>query len=112
MAAQKTLQEIKSLKIWIDLWQDLNNKAISVDETIQLAEMEKDESLYDDIIAELDALEKSIEEAEFKNMLSGENDDKNCLLTIHSGAGGTESQDWADMLLRMYLRWGEQNNFT
>ncbi|MBS4035746.1 MAG: peptide chain release factor 2 [Ignavibacterium sp.] len=111
IAAQKTLQEIKSLKIWIDLWQDLNKKAISVDETIQLAEMEKDESLYDDLIAELDALEKSIEEVEFKNMLSGENDDKNCLLTIHSGAGGTESQDWADMLLRMYLRWGEQNGY-
>lgn len=74
--------------------------------------MEKDESFYDDIIAELQALEKSIEEVEFKNMLSGENDDKNCLLTIHSGAGGTESQDWADMLLRMYLRWGEQNGFT
>jgi len=73
--------------------------------------MEKDESLYDDLIAELDALEKSIEEVEFKNMLSGENDDKNCLLTIHSGAGGTESQDWADMLLRMYLRWGEQNGY-
>lgn len=74
--------------------------------------MEKDESFYDDIIAELQALEKSIEEVEFKNMLSGKDDDKNCLLTIHSGAGGTESQDWADMLLRMYLRWGEQNGFT
>lgn len=74
--------------------------------------MEKDESLYDEIIVELDALEKSIEEVEFKNMLSGKDDDKNCLLTIHSGAGGTESQDWADMLLRMYLRWGEQNGYT
>lgn len=74
--------------------------------------MEKAESFNDEIIAELDSLEKRIEEVEFKNMLSGENDDKNCLLTIHSGAGGTESQDWADMLLRMYLRWGEQNNFT
>ena len=74
--------------------------------------MEKDESLYDDIIAELDALEKSIEEVEFKNMLSGKDDDKNSLLTIHSGAGGTESQDWADMLLRMYLRWGEDNGFA
>src|SRR5690606_33363354 len=93
-------------------WQELDKKAISVDETIQLAEMEKDESLYDDIIAELKELEKEIEEVEFKNMLSGENDDKNCLLTIHSGAGGTESQDWADMLLRMYLRWGEQNGIT
>ena len=44
-------------------------------------------------------------------MLSGRDDDKNCLLTIHSGAGGTEAQDWADMLLRMYLRWGEQNGY-
>lgn len=44
-------------------------------------------------------------------MLSGRDDDKNCILTIHSGAGGTEAQDWADMLLRMYLRWGEQNGF-
>lgn len=111
IAAQKTLQEIKSLKTWVDLWQILDRKAINVDETIQLAEMEKDESLYDQIILELNELEKAIEEVEFKNMLSGENDDKNCLLTIHSGAGGTESQDWADMLLRMYLRWGEQNGY-
>lgn len=73
--------------------------------------MEKDESFIDDITAELNDLEKEIEEVEFRNMLSGKDDDKNCLLTIHSGAGGTESQDWADMLLRMYLRWGEQNNY-
>jgi peptide chain release factor 2 len=52
---------------------------------------------------------KSIEEAEFKSMLSGKDDGKNCMLTIHSGAGGTEAQDWAEMLMRMYLRWGEQN---
>lgn len=74
--------------------------------------MENDESLYDDIIKELNELEKAIEEVEFKNMLSGRDDDKNCILTIHSGAGGTEAQDWADMLLRMYLRWGEDNGFT
>ncbi len=73
--------------------------------------MENDESLYDDITKELNDLEKSIEEVEFKNMLSGRDDDKNCILTIHSGAGGTEAQDWAEMLLRMYLRWGEDNGF-
>ncbi len=74
--------------------------------------MEDDESFYDDIASELQSLEKEIEEVEFKNMLSGRDDDKNCILTIHSGAGGTEAQDWADMLLRMYLRWGEQNRCT
>jgi peptide chain release factor 2 len=73
--------------------------------------MEGDESFYDEIRKELDSLTAAIEDAEFKNMLSGKDDDKNCLLTIHSGAGGTEAQDWADMLLRMYLRWGEQNGY-
>jgi peptide chain release factor 2 len=81
-----------------------------VDEFIQLAQMESDDSLYDEIETELNLLAKSIESAEFKNMLSGKDDDKNCILTIHSGAGGTEAQDWAEMLLRMYLRYGEQNN--
>lgn len=73
--------------------------------------MEEDESFYDDVRKELDNLNSEIEKAEFKNMLSGKDDDKNCILTIHSGAGGTESQDWADMLLRMYMRWGEQSGY-
>lgn len=73
--------------------------------------MEEDESFAEVIRKELDELNIAIEKAEFKNMLSGKDDDKNCLLTIHSGAGGTEAQDWADMLLRMYLRWGEQNGY-
>ena len=74
--------------------------------------MENDESFYEDIQKELKSLEEVIENAEFKNMLSGKDDDKNCILTIHSGAGGTEAQDWAEMLMRMYLRWGEQNGYT
>ena len=73
--------------------------------------MEEDDSFNTDIRKELDALSKEVEDAEFKNMLSGKDDEKNCLLTIHSGAGGTEAQDWADMLFRMYLRWGEQNDY-
>lgn len=73
--------------------------------------MEEDESFAEEIRKDLDELNTAIEKAEFKNMLSGKDDDKNCLLTIHSGAGGTEAQDWADMLLRMYLRWGEQNGY-
>ena len=110
IGAQKILQEIKTLQSWVDLWKSVNQKANSVDEFIQLAQMESDDSLYDEIETELNLLAKSIESAEFKNMLSGKDDDKNCILTIHSGAGGTEAQDWAEMLLRMYLRYGEQNN--
>ena len=75
MGAQKILQNIKSLQIWIDLIKSVNKKAESVDEFIQIAQMENDESLYDEIINELSALEKVIEEAEFKNMLSGKDDD-------------------------------------
>lgn len=74
--------------------------------------MEEDESHYDEIQKELNSLEQAVENAELKNMLSGKDDDKTCILTIHSGAGGTEAQDWAEMLMRMYLRWGEQNGYT
>ncbi len=73
--------------------------------------MEEDESLEEEINAELETLKKHLEEAELKSMLSGEDDDKNCILTIHAGAGGTEAQDWAEMLMRMYLRWAEQNGY-
>ncbi len=73
--------------------------------------MEKDVSLQEEIIKDLAEVKESVEDAEFTNMLSGKDDDKNCILTIHSGAGGTEAQDWADMIFRMYLRWGEQNNY-
>lgn len=76
-----------------------------------MAVLEDDESYLDDIKVELVKLEKSVDEIEFKSMLSGKDDSKNCILTIHAGAGGTEAQDWAEMLMRMYLRWGEKNNF-
>jgi peptide chain release factor 2 len=108
--AQKILQEIKQNQDWIDLWQSENEKINNLKELIELADLEEDESLSNDIKTELKSIDKSISDLEFKSMLSGEDDNLDCILTIHSGAGGTESQDWADMLLRMYLRWGEQNN--
>lgn len=93
------------------MWKDLDKKALHLEEFIKLASEENDESFYDDIENELKSLNIAVEEAEFKNMLSGKDDHRNCILTIHSGAGGTEAQDWAEMLMRMYLRWGEQNDF-
>lgn len=64
-----------------------------------------------EIDTELKAIENTYTDLELKSMLSGKDDEKNCILTIHSGAGGTESQDWAQMLMRMYIRWGEQNGY-
>ena len=109
--AQKVLQQIKSLEHWVKLWQNVDIKGRDTSDIIELAAMEEDDSFTKDIRNELDALEIAVSDAEFKNMLSGKDDQRNCILTIHSGAGGTEAQDWADMLFRMYLRWGEQNSY-
>ena len=109
--AQQILQEIKSLQQWVDLWKNLSDKANSTEEIILLAKEEEDSSFENEIQSEIKSLEEMIESAEFRSMLSGKDDHRNCILTIHSGAGGTEAQDWAEMLLRMYLRWGEQNGY-
>ena len=69
------------------------------------------ESVLDDLEIGLDQLEREVESAEVNRMLGGEHDRKNAIVTIHPGAGGTESQDWAEMLLRMYLRWAERRGF-
>ncbi|OGU55024.1 MAG: peptide chain release factor 2 [Ignavibacteria bacterium RBG_13_36_8] len=109
--AQSLLQKSKSLQNWVVLWQNLHLKYRNLKDFIDLADAEEDESFLDEIEAELDSLDKSVYDAELKSMLSGKDDEKNCILTIHSGAGGTEAQDWAEMLMRMYLRWGEQNGY-
>ncbi len=82
-----------------------------INEFVELAEAEKDESLFTEIDSEIESVQAEVSDVEMKSMLSGRDDDKNCIMTIHSGAGGTEAQDWAEMLMRMYLRWGEQNGY-
>jgi peptide chain release factor 2 len=109
--AQGILQEIKKLEIWSGHYGKVAEQCTNLLEFIELAEEEKDESLLAEIELEYNQLEKNIADLEFKSMLSGADDDKNCIMTIHSGAGGTEALDWTEMLFRMYLRWGEQNNF-
>lgn len=111
MAAQKVLQDIKGMQKWVEIWNSIESKRKNLADIIELARAENDESFSDDIHKELKEAEVLIADLEFKSMLSGKDDDKHCILTIHSGAGGTEAQDWADMLLRMYLRYGEHNNF-
>ncbi len=109
--AQALLQKSKSLQIWAEAWKLLNSKYSHLKDFIELAELENDESFLQDINVELSVIQKDYADLELRSMLSGKDDDKNCILTIHSGAGGTEAQDWAQMLMRMYLRWGEQNGY-
>ena len=77
-----------------------------------MAAESNEDSVLGEIRKDIEKLKKGIEELEFKNMLGGVDDQKNALLTIHSGAGGTEAQDWAEMLLRMYTRWCYKNGFN
>ncbi len=80
-------------------------------ELLKLAEEESDEETVNSVVNDLDQHEQHLAELEFRRMFSGEMDANNAYLDIQSGSGGTEAQDWADMLLRMYLRWGEQHGF-
>ncbi len=78
---------------------------------LELAVEMEDEALLEDVQSELDAAETQVAELEFRRMFSGEMDANNCYLDIQSGSGGTEAQDWAEMLLRMYTRWAESHGF-
>ena len=83
-----------------------------VAELFELAVAEEDEATFRDIEKELDRVEQDVARLEFRRMFSGEMDGHNCFVDIQAGSGGTEAQDWAEMLLRMYLRWGEGHGFT
>lgn len=80
-------------------------------ELLEMAVAEDDQGTVDDVIAELDELQATLEKLEFRRMFSGEMDPNNAYLDIQSGSGGTEAQDWAEMILRMYLRWGEAKGY-
>jgi peptide chain release factor 2 len=102
-AAEAAMRSLSSLREEVEGWKDL---AQQVEDARELAALE-DESLSQDLISETAVLEQEVESLEFRLLLSGAHDRSNAILAIHAGAGGTDSQDWADMLLRMYLRWAE-----
>lgn len=110
--AQKILQEIKRHREILERFEIVSKHGKELGDLIELADAEEDESFLPEIDKEVNYYKKEIEDLEFQNMLSGQDDSKNAILTIHAGAGGTEAQDWAEMLLRMYLRWGEKNGYT
>ncbi len=111
VAAQKVMQEINSRKLWVDSWLSVKRMLDDAQTLIELSEESQDESLQSDIDNEFFKVKNAFAEIEFRNMLSGDDDKRTAILTDHSGAGGTESQDWAEMLLRMYMRWCEKKGY-
>jgi len=109
--AQKILKEINQIKTWTEAWDKLHHSAEELDQFLELAKEENEESAFLEVEKGLSDLLKEIEELEFRQMLGGEDDGRNAILTIHPGAGGTESQDWASMLFRMYLRYCQRHGF-
>jgi peptide chain release factor 2 len=105
--AQKIMQQISRFRAQVVPWQKV---AVRVSDTLELAEMEDDE-LHDELTAEADDLVKVVGRMSFQAMFSGRYDDENAILAIHAGAGGTDSQDWAAMLERMFTRWADQNGY-
>jgi peptide chain release factor 2 len=94
-----------------ETWRKLEKQLKDIAELLALAEADKDDVLAAEVQVELEETAKQLEEREFDLVFSGRYDGRNAILSIHAGAGGTESQDWADMLLRMYLRWAEKRGF-
>lgn len=103
------MRQISHLKGIVTTWRDLEKKVSDLTILIDVSLAEEDSSLEDEISREIDSVERSLEDLEFQLQLSGRYDQSGAILAIHAGAGGTESQDWAQMLLRMYLRWAEQH---
>lgn len=111
-AAQATLKKMNMLKSWIDLWDGLSGRQKDLVELGEMAAMEGDESLLNSLAADAEALEADLRKLELKKMLDGEDDGRDAILSVTPGAGGTEAQDWAMMLMRQYQRWMERRGFT
>jgi peptide chain release factor 2 len=110
--AQETLKKIKLLKNVVDKWEKVSQESVDTIELFDLASSDNDEASLAEIKTQTDNLIKEVGQLEFVHKLSGEDDACAAILNIHSGAGGTESCDWCDMLFRMYCRWMEKKGFS
>jgi len=102
---------MSQLKEAVATWRNLEKKVADLAALVDISVAEKDRSLEEEIPLEIERIEHRLEELEFELQLGGEYDRRGAMLAIHAGAGGTESQDWAQMLLRMYLRWAERRGY-
>jgi peptide chain release factor 2 len=111
-AAQGVMQQLARLKEDVGVWDALAMQLSGLDELIELAEAEDDDALRSEIAGELQAARKALDQQELALLLSGRYDDRDAFISIQAGMGGTDAQDWAAMLLRMYTRWAESRGFT
>jgi len=109
--AQALGKEQTSLEMVVKTITTVTDSVNDAGDLLELAVEEQDQETYDEVVADLEKIEEKLAALEFRRMFSGEMDASNCYLDIQSGSGGTEAQDWANMLLRMYLRWGESKGF-
>jgi peptide chain release factor 2 len=110
-SARTAVQELKQLKGWITPYESLRQRLQGARELAELMEHEPDPAMTAELEKETGELAEAVRAFELQAMLQGPEDEKDALLTIHPGAGGTESQDWAEMLMRMYVRWAERHGF-
>ena len=107
----KVLSQIKQLKNKVEQYRKIEQEILNLNDLTELAYMENDEEVAKDILKSTSNLEIEIEKLQLETLLSGKYDKNNAILTLHPGAGGTESQDWAEMLYRMYTRWAAKNGY-
>lgn len=110
--SQKILQRTSNLKSKVEEFDKLSNAYEDTMALIELADEEEDLSLFDEANAELENIKINLEKQRLQTLLTGEYDRKNAIITFHAGSGGTEAQDWAEMLYRMYTRWAAAHNFS
>lgn len=107
----KILSQIKQLKKKTEQYKKVEKEISNLEDLTELANLENDEEVAKDILKSTQVLEEEIEKIQLETLLSGKYDKNNAILTLHPGAGGTESQDWAEMLYRMYTRWATKNGY-
>jgi peptide chain release factor 2 len=109
--AQKVMQQLANENAPVDTYRELTRRYEDVRTLWEMGMEEKDDTLTEEVTAEIDKLGQLLEKQELEVMLSGEYDANNAIISLHAGAGGTESQDWAAMLLRMYTRWADRKGY-
>ena len=111
IGAQDTMRRLSRVKTQVQAWDSVHLQGSELHELLNMAMAEGERDLLPDLLEEVESLTSSIAALEVQSTLSGENDNRPAILAIHAGAGGTDAQDWAEMLLRMYVRWSERQGY-